>query len=127
MDDLFLVTVVNRRQDLSKLGPCLLLLHPSVYHKVIIKLAPRSSFHNQEKGELGLDDLVEFDNVGVVQHFHDSDLPVQLGELFVVKRSLVDDFDGHLKDDDRGQRVHKAVSFSPANPPLGRSICGARA
>lgn len=43
--------------------------------------------------------LVQFDDVGVVQHLHDLNLPVDLLQVHSVQLGLVDDLNGHLRGD----------------------------
>lgn len=42
-------------------------------------------------------DLIEFDNVGMVQHLHDLNFPVDLLQVYGVQLGLVDDLNGHLR------------------------------
>lgn len=44
--------------------------------------------------------LVELDDVGVVQHLHDLDLPVDLLQVDSIQLGLVDDLNGHLQSDE---------------------------
>lgn len=46
--------------------------------------------------------LVEFDDVGVVQQFHDLNLSVNLLQVGRVQSGLVDDLDGHLPQPQEG-------------------------
>ena len=43
--------------------------------------------------------LVELDDVRVVQHLHDLDLPVDLLQVDSIQLGLVDDLNGHLQSD----------------------------
>ena len=44
-------------------------------------------------------DLVELDDVGVVQHLHDLNFPVNLLQVNSIQLGLVDDLNGHLQSD----------------------------
>ena len=69
---------------------------PSLRQDEIHDLSARGILHDEMQVGLGLDDLVEPDNVGVPQHLHDLHLP--LDHLHGVGRQvhLVDLFDRHL-------------------------------
>lgn len=43
--------------------------------------------------------LVELDDVGVVQHLHDLNFPVDLLQVDSIQLGLVDDLNGHLQND----------------------------
>lgn len=41
--------------------------------------------------------LVEFDDVGVIQHLHDLNFPVYLLQVYCIQLGLVNDLNGHLQ------------------------------
>lgn len=84
MDDFFLVTILNGRYDLSELGARLLLLHATVCDQVVEHLAAGRVLHHQIQGLLGVDHLVEFHNVRMIKHLHDSNFAKQFLETRMV-------------------------------------------
>lgn len=42
-------------------------------------------------------DLIEFDDVGMVQHLHDLNFPVDLLQVHSIQLGLVNDLNGHLQ------------------------------
>lgn len=42
-------------------------------------------------------DLIEFDDVGMVQHLHDLNFPVDLLKVYSIQLGLVNDLNGHLQ------------------------------
>lgn len=96
MNNLFLVAVADSRQDLSKLRSSLSLLHFPMNNEVIVELATGRVLHHEKHRMLGLNDLIELDDVGVVEGLHDADLSIEFRELLFIELSLVNDFNGDL-------------------------------
>lgn len=53
--------------------------------------------------------LVEFDDVGVVQQFHNLNLSVNFLQVRRVQPGLVDDLDGHLPQQYEGNWIQNAA------------------
>lgn len=60
--------------------------------------------------------LVEFDDVGVIQHLHDLNFPVDLLQVHCIQLGLVNYLDGHLQ---RERKVN-LISRCSANKQHGR-------
>lgn len=56
--------------------------------------------------------LVELDDVRVVQHLHDLDLPVDLLQVDGIQLGFVYDLDGHLRSNNQIQRLNNESSTS---------------
>lgn len=91
------MTIVHRRQHLSKKSPRLFLLHPLICHDVIEQFSAADVLHRDENAFLGLVDVINGNNVRVVQKFEERNFAFQTGAL-PGRRDVgfVDDFDSDL-------------------------------
>lgn len=59
--------------------------------------------------------LVELDDVGVIQHLHDLNFPVDLLQVHGIQLGLVNDLDGHLQERKSTKGRRDLVSRCSAN------------
>ncbi len=91
------VAVVQARNDLLEEGEGLAGREPSLTHKVIEELSSLNVLQNKEKGLGGLKDIEEAENIGVIDHFEDGDLSLNLAlqGRAAVKHRFLDDLNRH--------------------------------
>lgn len=65
--------------------------------------------------------LVEFDDVGVIQHLHDLNFPVDLLQVHGIQLGLVNDLDGHLQERKSTKGRRDLVSRCSANKQTQQS------
>ncbi len=96
MNDLDLAQVLDPEDDLLKNGTCLLLCKSVTRDNIIEELTSFSHFHDQVQALVGLDHLVQLDQVRVSQNLQDMNLtghPLDVG--VVLDLLLFKYFDGH--------------------------------
>ena len=97
MHDIQATDVLNASYDLLEESACLLLFDPLHLYYVVEKLAALSIFHNQVQLFLGLDDLVELDDLGVSDYLQNMDLSghaLHIGDI--TDLGLLEDLDGNF-------------------------------
>lgn len=82
--DAELVDVVDARDELLEVLAGLLFLQPLVLHDLVEELAAFHELHHQVQVLLGLDDLVDLHDVGVVQLLEDLDLATDALHVLVL-------------------------------------------
>lgn len=66
--------------------------------------------------------LVEFDDVGVIQHLHDLNFPVDLLQVHGIQLGLVNDLDGHLQERKSTKGRRDLVSRCSANKQTNTTV-----
>ena len=102
MDDSLTVAIIHCAQYLSELDPSILFLHAPVRHEIIVELATINVFHYKKQSVLCLNDLKKLDDIWMIQHLHDSDFTMNLGEFLLIKRRLINDLNRNLHLESNG-------------------------
>lgn len=90
VDAVATVAVLQSQRSLAEEPAGLALAETAVGHDEVHDLAASSVFHRDEEVRVGLDDLVQLDDVRVVQHLHDGHLALHHPQRVWRQRRLVD-------------------------------------
>lgn len=74
-----------------------MLSHQGKHENSSERSAPCDLGHEKQRTLNSETDLIEFDDVGMVQHLHDLNFPVDLLQVYSVQLGLVNNLNGHLQ------------------------------
>ena len=115
MDDAIGVEVLGSFHDLFEVLFGLVFGEFMFFFKVVVEIPIFAEFSNNIHVIGGLVDVVEFNDVVVVDHFHDINLGLNIFEVVGIEEDfLINDFDGHISPSFNGlAQIHGSVRPLP--------------